>query len=153
MATGQSERVRQIVRLEYVARARSEGRRRFQVSARDILHKAEENPDFPRARTPLICMVLQSRKLLEENGIEIERIEGPPSRQSRKVVVHYAFRTDQTSALHQQASESKVNTETPEEKALRLGNKLLGLMKEEIAAYGGGEAYLRWVRGAGKEGT
>jgi hypothetical protein len=34
----------------------------------------------------------------------------------------------------------------PEARALRLTEKLRGLMKEEFAAYGGGEAFLRWVR-------
>jgi len=36
--------------------------------------------------------------------------------------------------------------EEPEAWALRLTEKLRGLMKEEFAAFGGGEAFLRWVR-------
>jgi hypothetical protein len=37
--------------------------------------------------------------------------------------------------------------ETPSERAHRLTEKMRGLLKEEIAEYGGGEAFLRWVRG------
>jgi hypothetical protein len=36
--------------------------------------------------------------------------------------------------------------ETPEAWAHRLTGKLYGLLKEEMAACGGGEAFLRWVR-------
>ena len=37
--------------------------------------------------------------------------------------------------------------ETPEAWAFRLTEKMRGLLKEELAEYGGGEAFLRWVRG------
>jgi hypothetical protein len=36
--------------------------------------------------------------------------------------------------------------ETPEARAHRLTGKLCGLLREEIAAAGGAEAFLRWVR-------
>jgi hypothetical protein len=37
--------------------------------------------------------------------------------------------------------------ETPAEWANRLTGKLSGLLKDEMAAYGGGDAFVRWVRG------
>jgi hypothetical protein len=37
--------------------------------------------------------------------------------------------------------------ETPAERAQRLISKLAGLLKDELAEYGGGEAFIRWVRG------
>lgn len=120
------------MRSEYVAKAKAEGRGKFSVSAREVLHRAEADPAFPRARTPLICNVLQSRKLLDEAQLEIESIEGPPSRQSRKVVVHYVFRNAPDSASHGQVPSQEEKAETPEERAFRLGNKLLGLMKDEL---------------------
>jgi hypothetical protein len=148
--------VREIVRLDYVAKALASGKSRFQVSAREVLHKAEEDPNFPRARTPLICNVLQSKKLLEENGLEIEQIEGPPKRQSRRVVVHYAFRKDNAGARIRTEAESVPGVavepeESPEERAFRLTEKIRGLMKDEIAAHGGAEGYFRWVRGEDEE--
>jgi hypothetical protein len=36
--------------------------------------------------------------------------------------------------------------EDPAARAFRLTEKLRGLLKEEFAAAGGGEAFLRWVR-------
>jgi len=36
--------------------------------------------------------------------------------------------------------------ESPDEKAYRLTEKLRGLLKNEIAALGGAEGYMRWVR-------
>jgi hypothetical protein len=41
--------------------------------------------------------------------------------------------------------------ETPEEWAHRLTAQISGLLKEELAEYGGGEAFLRWVRGYDEE--
>jgi hypothetical protein len=146
MKIPQSDRVREIVRTEYVAKARNAGQRHFSVSARDVLHKAEADPEFPRARTPLICTVLQSKKLLDADQLEIVQIDGPPSRQSRKVVVHYAFRESDFDA-----PDTTTTVEMPSERARRLGERLRGLMKEEIAAHGGGEAYLRWIRGEDEE--
>ena len=36
--------------------------------------------------------------------------------------------------------------ETPKERSFRLTEQIRGLMKDEIAAHGGAEGYLRWVR-------
>jgi hypothetical protein len=134
----QSDRVRDIVLNKYVWPALKSGSERVSVHARDVLKDAEASADFPRGRTPLVCNVLQSKKLLQEAGLEIEGIDGPPSRQSRKVVVHYRL-VDGGPRVVQAP-------ETHEEKANRLCEKLRGLMKDEIAAHGGAEGYIRWVR-------
>jgi len=42
---------------------------------------------------------------------------------------------------------STPSEETPSARAFRLTERLRGLLKEEIAAYGGTEAFIRWVRG------
>jgi len=36
--------------------------------------------------------------------------------------------------------------ELPSEKASRLCESLRGLLKEELKEYGGGEAFIRWIR-------
>ena len=36
--------------------------------------------------------------------------------------------------------------ETPEERACRLTEKIRGILKDEIAEFGGAEAFIRWVR-------
>ncbi len=46
-------------------------------------------------------------------------------------------------------SAKQLNAEPPAEKAKRLTDALGGLLKEELAAYGGVDAYMRWIRGLG----
>ena len=41
--------------------------------------------------------------------------------------------------------------EEPGAKAERLTERLRGLLKEELAEYGGGDAFLRWVRSEDEE--
>ena len=36
--------------------------------------------------------------------------------------------------------------EDPAARAVRLSEKLRGILKDELAEYGGGEAFLRWIR-------
>ncbi len=85
----QSDRIRQLVSEQYVRPALRAGQVRLSIKVRDVLKAAEATADFPRGRTPLICEVLQGKKLLSEHGLEIESVDGPPSKQSRTVVVHY----------------------------------------------------------------
>ncbi len=141
MPIKQSDRVREIVVQRYVKPALQAGSIKLSIRAGDVLKDAEATEDFPRGRTPLVCNVLQSKKFLDETGLEIESVEGPPSRQSRKVVVHYRLRDTQRNQMKPAAA-----AETPAERAHRLTEKLRGLMKEEIAAHGGAEAFIRWVR-------
>jgi hypothetical protein len=136
----QSDRVRDIVIRHYVSPALEAGSAKLSIRAGDVLKYAEATDGFPRGRTPLVCNVLQSKKLLDEAGLEIESVDGPPSRQSRKVVVHYRF------ADAKRAQTNLAEVETPAERAHRLTEKLRGLMKDEIAAHGGAEAFIRWVR-------
>jgi hypothetical protein len=141
----QSDRVRGIVVQQYVRPALDQGSRQFSIRAGDVLKQAEASEDFPRGRTPLVCNVLQSKKLLNEQGLEIERIEGPPSRQSRNVVVHYRV-VDSNRSMSGAVDDSQTTQESPAARAHRLTEKLRGLLKEEIAAYGGAEGFIRWVR-------
>ena len=136
----QSERVREIVISRYVRPVLEAGGRSFSIRAGDVLKDAEATEDFPRGRTPLVCNVLQSKKLLRDAGLEIESVDGPPSRQSRTVVVHYRVAGAGRVAASEPVSES------PAERAHRLTEKLRGLMKKQIAAHGGAEGFIRWVR-------
>jgi hypothetical protein len=141
----QSDRVREIVVRYYVRPALQAGSSKLSIRAGDVLKYAEATGDFPRGRTPLVCNVLQSKKLLAETGLEIESVDGPPSRQSRKVVVHYRF------ADAGRAKPDPSVVETPAERAHRLTEKLRGLLKEELAKYGGAEGFIRWVRSDDEE--
>ena len=41
---------------------------------------------------------------------------------------------------------AEASPETPAERAQRLTGKLAGLLKDELAEYGGGDAFIRWIR-------
>jgi hypothetical protein len=93
---------------------------------------------------------LQTSKFLRENGLEIEGVDGPPSKMSTTVVVRYrvANRGVDSDAKNTplEGGRREPHEEDPTARAFRLTEKLRGLLKEELAEYGGGEAFLRWVR-------
>jgi len=146
----QSDRVREIVREKYVRPALQAGKIRVSIRARDVLRDAEATEGFPRGRTPLVCNVLTSQKLLRETGLEIESVDGPESRQSRTVVVHYRLMKPSAHVSgHTSSAVSappEVVIETPAERAKRLTGRLAGLLKDELAEYGGAEGFIRWIR-------
>ena len=92
-------------------------------------------------RTPAICSALGGKKFQEENGIVLDHRDGPPSGQSPTVIFHFRLPRSTHGAAN-----SQILTESPKERAFRLTEKLRGLLKDEIAAYGGTEAFIRWVR-------
>jgi len=152
--SGLSDRIRLLVSERYVQPAMKLGSDRLSIRVKDILNDVAHDPEA-RGRTPAICEVLQGKKLLKENDLEIEGVEGPPSRQSTTVVVHYRI-------LHPGILNPGIlnrNSEAPDaapeetsaERARRLTNKLAGLLKDEMAAYGGGDAFMRWIRSDGDE--
>lgn len=160
MKVRQSDRVRGIVRERYVQPAIAAGNTRFSIRVRDVLKDAEATADFPRGRTPMVCSVLQSHKLLNETGLEIESIDGPPSRQSRTVVVHYRVAkhmvaTDRSAKLSADKPGPAVEraVEAPAARAKRLSEKLRGLLKAELAEYGGAEGFVQWVRSDDEQGA
>jgi hypothetical protein len=106
---------------------------------------------FPPKNWPQICTALQTSKFLRENGLEIEGVDGPPSKMSTTVVIHYrvaeAVRPNMPSAAEAAGPED----ESPEERTHRLVERLRGKLKDEIDAFGGSEALIRWVRGYDEE--
>jgi len=147
-----SDKVRALVQAKYVKPALSAGKQRFSVAVRDLI------PDlvaqgFPPGNTPQICTAPRKESFLREHGIEIESIDGPPSKMSTSVVFHFKVANSHlaTRRGHEQDSDAAPSAETSEKRARRLSEKLRGLLKEELAEYGGGEAFLRWVRGYDEE--
>ena len=109
------------------------------------MEEAELEGISTKQRIPPFCTSIQKDEFLEENGIEISHVDGPPSKLSTTVIVHYRV-----------VDPSKVQaayemTESAYERASRLATKLRGLLKEEMAGYGGGEEFLRWVRSEGQD--
>jgi len=156
MRYGLSDQVRAVAERDHVHPAIRAGNPRFSIAVRDLM-RVLLPVGFPARNWPQVCSAIQAEKFLRANGLEIESVEGPPSKQSPKVVVRYrvvAPKPQEPRATPAAGAEqAKAAQESPEEWAHRMTGKLCGLMKEEIAALGGAEAYLRWVRGYDEDET
>jgi hypothetical protein len=160
MNYGLSDQVRVVALEKYVHPAIRAGKLQFSVAVRDLMRHLEVD-GFPSKNWPQICTAIQAEKFLRTNGLEIEGVDGPPKKQSPTVVVHYRVARSgaQTPPRTKQPAnadtlgdaELESSNETPSDRAYRLTEKLRGLLKEELAEYGGGEAFLRWVRGYDEE--
>jgi hypothetical protein len=153
MGQGSSESVRAMAVERYVKPALHSGKTEFTIAVKDLMEDLVAQ-GFPPGNTPQVCTALRKKAFLRENGLEIEKIDGPRSKMSTTVVVRYRVTTPTapSSASQRPAKMDAAGTEeTPEARALRLTEKLRGLLKEELAEYGGGEAFLRWVRGYDEE--
>ncbi len=147
MKQGSSDLVRAMVSERHVLPALQGGKSHFSVAVKDVLADLVAN-GFPPGNTPQVCTAMRKKSFLREHGIEIEGIDGPPSKMSTTVVYRYrrADQRQRPARPMEQPTTTAAGAETPEEWAHRLAGKLSGLLKEELAEYGGGEAFLRWVR-------
>jgi hypothetical protein len=75
-------------------------------------------------------MALKSNKFLEENGLVVRKIEGPPSGLSTTVAITYEWKGNE-------AAKAKVRSPLWD---------LLGKGREMFASLGGGEEFLRRER-------
>jgi hypothetical protein len=149
MASGSSDQVRSVALEKYVRPAILAGKKHFSVAVKDLM-KELQGTGFPAGNYPQICTAIRAGKFLREQGLEIEGIDGPPSGLSPTVVVRYRVThmkmpVASTISIESHAPD-KAPGETPAERAQRLTERLCGLLKEELAEYGGGEAFIRWIR-------
>ena len=146
MKIGLSDQIRAFAKAKYVNPVVHQGQSIFSIRVRDVDNDLKAT-GFPPRHTPQICNALTGRKFLRENGIQIEKVEGPPSGQSPTVVVHYrVVGSAQLPPIGPESKQEESQREDPSARALRLTERLRGLLKEELAEYGGGEAFLRWIR-------
>jgi hypothetical protein len=103
------------------------------------LMKEMEAEGFKANRPRQFCTALQKREFLREKNLVLDRVDGPPSGTSTTVVLHFRH-------LGTGGGVEPVVTESSAERALRLTERLHGLMKDEIAEHGGAEGFVRWVR-------
>jgi hypothetical protein len=149
----QSDQVRAMAGAKFVRPALAAGKTRFSVAVKDVLKDLVAS-GFPPANTPQVCSALRTKEFLLQQGIEIESIDGPPSKMSTTVVYHYRVADPNTRSKPAQVPEQQeppIAEETPEAKARRLTESLRGLLKEEMAEFGGAEGFIRWVRGYDEE--
>jgi hypothetical protein len=157
MPIGSSDLVRTVAVEKYVQPAILAGKTQFSVAVKDLM-KDLLGKGFPAGNYPQVCTALRTGKFLRENGLEIEGIDGPPSGLSTTVVVRYRVadsnRQPVPSVPPSPFTESNQQPgELPAARAHRLFEGLRGLLKEELAEYGGGEAFLRWMRSEEDERT
>lgn len=149
MRHGSSDQVRAVALEKYVEPALRAGKRQFSVAVKDVLQDLVAQ-GFPPRNTPQVCTALRKETFLREHGIEIERVEGPPSQMSTTVVFHFrtAIPSEQSAVrgYPMEKTQKEPNEEEPSARAFRLTERLRGFLKEELAEYGGGEAFLRWIR-------
>ncbi len=154
MNYGLSDQVRELAAIIHVRPAIAAGKRQFSISVKELLHDLQSR-GFPTNHARQVCAALSSGKFLRENNIEVETIDGPPSKTSTTVVVHYRLAPAEAkiaSAAEPRIEEPLIpSEETPEEWAHRVTRKISGLLSVELAGIGGGEAFIRWVRGYDEE--
>ena len=83
-----SDQVRSVAKDRYVKPALRSGHTDFSIKVRSVLDDLVPL-GFPVNNTPQVCNALRSDKFLRENGLVITSVDGPPSKLSTTVVVHY----------------------------------------------------------------
>jgi len=109
----------------YVEKARSEGQDSVTIVAGDIVRELRME-----YRVPSVCSALASKRFQKENGITLERREGPPSGVS--TTAKFTYRLEARSSAS----------------ALSSLWSLRGAGKATYEALGGGEAFLAAERAA-----
>jgi hypothetical protein len=150
MAERLTDTIRSYVVDHYVVPARRAGQRKLTVRVRDIKEELGTR-QLMRGKSAVICQALQGQKWLNEIGLTVESIDGPPSKKSPTVVMHYKLDRDDKQDVSGRPDAMK--EESAEIWADEIVSKLKGLLKEELAAYGGAEAFMRWVRSEEKKAS
>jgi hypothetical protein len=145
MRGDQSQLVRDVAMEHFVKPAKARGLKEVVIPVkqlRDLLVPV----GFPPRNIPQICSALEANAFRHANQFESMSVEGPASKRSTTVVFHFLFRDSARDQVSAQPAPDPKSDETSEEWAERLTGKLRGLLKEELAAYGGGEAFIKWMR-------
>jgi hypothetical protein len=123
-----AEDIRDYTLRTYIEPARRRGESIVQIRSGDVGKQMHLSSD----KMPNICMALRTRKFQAENGLVLEKLEGPPKKMSSTVV--FTFRLLETGA---NPIESTV------ENAFL---KVRGIAKEAFQRLGGGEEFLKQER-------
>src|ERR1700739_764624 len=90
-----SDQIRTVAQAKFVKPAHDAGKTKFSISIREITGILQSQ-GFPRNHTPQICNALQTEKFLRANGLKITGIDGPKSKTSTTVVIHYSVTGDKS---------------------------------------------------------
>jgi hypothetical protein len=133
--TGWSERVRELAKREYVEPARALGTV-VKIPFGELKTKLVRI-GFPPSHANQVATPLESEKFWGPLGLELVS----PKSQPRTVnsVLEFRFSRKGQGPPEQSEADRK-------RRGMEAFEKLRGLLKDEIAAYGGAEAFIRWVR-------
>lgn len=136
--------IRQIALKKHVLPAVKAKRNEFSIAVRNLMDEAAREGISIDQRVPAFCRSIQTQKFLDDNGLTITKREGPKSGQSTTVVVHYRIKGD---SEHRKPIQTELmQSEDRRRRALDALDRMRGLLKTEIEAFGGAEAFIRWVR-------
>jgi len=127
-----SDEIRRIARAGFVLPARQSGEEEFSIAVRDLMDRAETEGISTVQRTPAFCASIQTREFLETDALEVTRVDGPESKRSTTVVVHYRFR-DFSRPLAGSGDVSPLTASA--DPLMRLRGVLKGAMREGAAAF------------------
>lgn len=125
-----SDRVREYAAAKYVGPARAGRQTTIRIQAGEVQKGVHLSN-----RTPLVCQALKSHKFLNENGLVLEKWDGPQSGMSTTVVFTYRL-------LDREGTPSGVAAD-PGTWAF---SALRGVAAKVFGSLGGGEAFLREER-------
>jgi hypothetical protein len=139
----QSQLVREIAVRNFVKPARDRGLKEVTIPVRQLRDMLAPT-GFPVKNIPQICSALEAVEFRRANQFKSMSVDGPASKRSTTVVFHFFFQEPEKQGTSAQLDSRTI--ETSEARAERLTGKLFGLLKEELAEYGGGEAFIKWMR-------
>ena len=123
-----ADQVREHARSKYVVPARASRQDSVRIEAGEV-----QKGVHLTNRVALVCQALKSHKFLDENGLLLEKWEGPPSGMSTTVSFTYRFRE----------GASHLGKTGPADWPF---SDLRGVAKDVFDSLGGGEAFIRGAR-------
>jgi hypothetical protein len=128
--------IREIAR-EFVSDARRKKQAEFAIAVRELMGRAKDAGISTAGRTPAFCSAIQTKEFLEDDrldeGLEIVRVDGPESKRSTTVVVHYRFRGGADPAARSEGPARVIDRDN--DPLMRLRGVLKGAMREGAAAF------------------
>src|ERR1700745_3537875 len=88
MRHGLTDQVRALALKHYVEPAKRAGKTHFSIAVRDLMQELRPQ-GFPAENWRQICTAIQADKFLRSSGLEIEAVDGPPSKTSTTFVAGY----------------------------------------------------------------
>ena len=143
--TGRSDLIRKRAVAEYIEPARRNHRKTFSIKIKEFKQALEAREGFPTNLQAQFSSALKKRSFLQEQGLEIERLEGPRKGRGTNLILHLRFKDEEENTNNTYAAPCSSEAST-DQRAERFVNSLRGLLRNEIQSFGGTEAFMRWVR-------